>query len=103
MKRILINNRRPATKAKEQAEQIVAQREKLKIFVENIRYGDWFVLNQMSKNLEHKFFVDFVVRLSTKINSKRLEGKFLKHQINLFCIFFLVICMHVMIYEIIPT
>ena len=78
MKRILINNRRPATKAKEQAEQIVAQREKLKIFVENIRYGDWFVLNQMSKNLEHKFFVDFVVRLSTKINSKRLEGKFFK-------------------------
>ena len=80
MKRILINNRRPATKAKEQAEQIVAQRQKLKIFVENIRYGDWFVLNQMSKNLEHKFFVDFVVRLSTKINSKRLEGKFFKYK-----------------------
>ena len=79
MKRILINNRRPATKAKEQAEQIVAQRQKLKIFVENIRYGDWFVLNQMSKNLEHKFFVDFVVRLSTKINSKRLEGKCFKY------------------------
>ena len=73
MKRILINNRRPATKAKEQAEQIVAQREKLKIFVENIRYGDWFVLNQMSKNLEHKFFVDFVGALQPEANQAQCD------------------------------
>ena len=70
----MINHRRPSTKAKEQAGKIVEEADKLKIFVDNISYGDWFVLHQMSKNLDHKFFVDFIVRLSTKLNTKKLEG-----------------------------
>ena len=73
MKNTLMNHRRPSTKAKEQAGQL--DPEKLKIFIENISYGDWFVLYQMSKNLDHKFFVDFVVRLSTKVNAIKPEGK----------------------------
>ena len=76
MKNILMNHRRPSTKAKEQAEEIIEERQKLTIFVENISHGDWFVLYQMSKNLDHKFFVDFVVRLSTKLNAKRIIGKY---------------------------
>ena len=78
MKTILISHRRPSTKAQEQAKLILAETEKLKIFVGNISHGDWFVLYQMSKNLDHKFFVDFIVRLSTKINAKRFRGKFFK-------------------------
>ena len=65
-----------ATKAKEQASLILAETKKLQIFVMNIGHGDWFVLYQMSKNLDHKFFVDFIVRLSTKINNRRFHGKF---------------------------
>ena len=75
MKAILMSHRRPSTKAKEQASLILAETEKLKIFVMNIGHGDWFVLYQMSKNLDHKFFVDFIVRLSTKINNRRFHGK----------------------------
>ena len=70
-----MSHRHPSTKAKEQATLILAETEKLKIFVSNISHGDWFVLYQMSKNLDHKFFVDFIVRLSTKINAKRFRGK----------------------------
>ena len=75
MKSILMSHRHPSTKAKEQATLILAETEKLKIFVSNISHGDWFVLYQMSKNLDHKFFVDFIVRLSTKINAKRFRGR----------------------------
>jgi hypothetical protein len=74
MKNILMNHRRPSTKAKEQAEEILHERQKLAIFVETISHGDWFVLYQMSKNMEHKFFVDFVIRLSTKLNAQRIKG-----------------------------
>ena len=75
MKNILVNHKRPSTKAKEQAEGVLLQADKLKLFVKNISHGDWFVLYQMSKNLDHKFFVDFIIRLSTKVNNKRMEGK----------------------------
>ena len=76
MKAILMSHRQPSTKAKEQASLILAETKKLQIFVMNIGHGDWFVLYQMSKNLDHKFFVDFIVRLSTKINNRRFHGKF---------------------------
>ena len=68
---ILKHHKRPSTKTKERIKFI--DNEKLKNLVKSISHGDWFVLYQMSKNLDHKFFVDFLIRLSRSINT-RSEG-----------------------------
>ncbi len=36
----------------------------LKEYLMKVKIGDWFVLYQMSKNLNRKFFYDFLIKLS---------------------------------------
>ena len=40
----------------------------LKLFIQECPLGDWFVLYQMSKNLNKRFFMGFITRLARKIN-----------------------------------
>lgn len=34
----------------------------------SIKIGDWFVLYQMSKNLNRRFFYDFLIRMANESN-----------------------------------
>ena len=43
-------------------------------FIRSRPLGDWFVLHQLSKNLNRHFFVDFLVHLS-KLEEAEEEGK----------------------------
>ena len=37
-------------------------------YILNCSIGDWFVLYQMSRNLNRKFFADFITVLSKRVN-----------------------------------
>jgi len=50
------------------AEDMVSQ------FIRSLPLGDWFVLHQLSKNLNRHFFVDFLVHLSTLEESEGEGG-----------------------------
>ena len=39
---------------------------KIENYINNCSLGDWFVLYQLSKNLDKLFFMDFLTLLSTK-------------------------------------
>ena len=41
----------------------------IKGFITNCTIGDWFVLYQMSKNLNRKFFHDFLIQLSKDVKN----------------------------------
>ena len=40
--------------------------EKIRAFIVECKLGDWFVLYQMSKNLNRPFFMDFLTCLSVR-------------------------------------
>ena len=41
-------------------------RELIKEYIKSITIGDWFVLYQMSKNLNRRFFYDFLIQLANE-------------------------------------
>jgi len=46
--------------------------EKIEAFVRTCKLGDWFVLYQLSKNLNRPFFMDFLTDLSVRYTDKEL-------------------------------
>ena len=38
--------------------------DRLKEYIQTVKIGDWFVLYQMSKNLNRRFFYDFLIALA---------------------------------------
>ena len=44
---------------------------KIRRYVENCSHGDWFILYQMSKNLNRPFFMDFLTSLSRVIEQQK--------------------------------
>ena len=40
--------------------------DKIRAFIDECKLGDWFVLYQMSKNLNRPFFMDFLTQLSVR-------------------------------------
>ena len=40
--------------------------DKIRAFIDDCKLGDWFVLYQMSKNLNRPFFMDFLTQLSVR-------------------------------------
>ena len=47
--------------------------DKIKAFIYDCKLGDWFVLYQMSKNLNRPFFMDFLTCLSVRYSLRRDE------------------------------
>ena len=41
----------------------------IKSYIHHCTIGDWFVLYQMSKNLNRKFFYDFLIQLSKDVKN----------------------------------
>jgi len=50
--------------------------EKIKTFILECKLGDWFVLYQMSKNLNRPFFMDFLTTLSVRYADKAYTEDF---------------------------
>jgi len=44
--------------------------DKIKAYIDDCKLGDWFVLYQMSKNLNRPFFMDFLTMLSIRVSLK---------------------------------
>merc|ERR1719411_1287103 len=44
--------------------------DKIKSYIDQCKLGDWFVLYQMSKNLNRPFFMDFLTMLSIRISEQ---------------------------------
>merc|ERR1719323_1214514 len=44
------------------------QRQQIEYYVGHCSIGDWFVLYQMNKNMNKRFFAEFVAALSLKVN-----------------------------------
>ena len=42
----------------------------LEAYIRDIKIGDWFVLYQMSKNLNRRFFYDFLIKLAKERQSE---------------------------------
>ena len=40
----------------------------IRVFIDDCKLGDWFVLYQLSKNLNRPFFMDFLTQLSAQYN-----------------------------------
>jgi len=51
-----------------------ARIEKIETFIYQCKLGDWFVLYQMSKNLNRPFFMDFLTALSVKHSAVKAKG-----------------------------
>ena len=51
----------------------------LEIYIRAIKIGDWFVLYQMSKNLNRRFFYDFLLALAKEyeVNPDAIETPFI--------------------------
>ncbi len=47
--------------------------EDVKAYIKSVTIGDWFVLYQMSKNLNRRFFHDFLIQLSKEAKLYELE------------------------------
>merc|ERR1712045_558253 len=47
--------------------------DKIRAFIDDCKLGDWFVLYQMSKNLNRPFFMDFLTQLSVRYSIRRDE------------------------------
>ena len=47
--------------------------EKIRAFIVECKLGDWFVLYQMSKNLNRPFFMDFLTCLSVRYSIRGNE------------------------------
>ena len=41
--------------------------DKIRAFIDDCKLGDWFVLYQMSKNMNKRFFAEFLALLSLKV------------------------------------
>lgn len=52
---------------------------KIKSYIQNCSRGDWFVLYQLSKNLNRPFFMDFLVTLSRLIETEKENPDVLKN------------------------
>merc|ERR1712106_704433 len=48
---------------------------KIETFVCKCKLGDWFVLYQLSKNLNRPFFMDFLTQLSIRYATKLAKGE----------------------------
>ena len=48
--------------------------DRIKTYVKACSIGDWFVLYQMSKNLNRKFFHDFLIVLSKEKEKEACRG-----------------------------
>ena len=48
-------------------------RELIKEYVKSITIGDWFVLYQMSKNLNRRFFYDFLIQLANDASTEETD------------------------------
>ena len=46
---------------------------KIENYLNNCSLGDWFVLYQLSKNLNRPFFMDFLTKLSLDYDKEALE------------------------------
>ena len=46
--------------------------DKIRAFIDECKLGDWFVLYQMSKNLNRPFFMDFLTQLSVRYSLRWL-------------------------------
>ena len=51
----------------------------MEIYIRAIKIGDWFVLYQMSKNLNRRFFYDFLLALAKEyeVNPDAIETPFI--------------------------
>jgi len=45
--------------------------DKIRAFIDDCKLGDWFVLYQMSKNLNRSFFMDFLTQLSVRYSLRQ--------------------------------
>ena len=48
-------------------------RELIKEYIKSITIGDWFVLYQMSKNLNKRFFYDFLIELANENSNYKIH------------------------------
>ena len=49
------------------------QQQQIEHYVTNCSIGDWFVLYQMNKNMNKRFFAEFVAALSLKVGKENFK------------------------------
>merc|ERR1712106_641779 len=55
--------------------------EAVEAYITQCTLGDWFVLYQLSKNLNRPFFMDFLAHLSVRM-CKRIDGRYAHQHVD---------------------
>ena len=62
--------------------------EKIEYYVSKCKLGDWFVLYQLSKNLNRPFFMDFLTHLSVRYTKGHVSSDSLEKVLICFVLFY---------------